>query len=329
MEAIRLTSAFFAAAALPSLAKGEQSWQQVESPLPAAMQQTLIMMILLGQISTYYKLQNKAPLSTASYVVGGLTPLAIGYGAENHYFGAEGISKQLSTALLLTYSVVSLAFIKIGKEKYAAASFSGIALYASLNDPALSKVAIFFGRIEPFLTEKEKHKWVLPGVKCLTYFEQYYEKRLFGDFVPTSLNREHLKRRPMGPPSEEKRLYTLLYSKQDEFLRDLFDADYDGKPEWFKRLFGKGTPQRFNCYRLFYGEPIGLNVDRARTDETQDPDGMPFSRLIWKPWVIEANRCFFQDYYTEANLIQWVQKDFSLSKLEARNLLIKHQVLTG
>jgi len=109
--------------------------------------------------------------------------------------------------------------------------------------------------------------------------------------------------------SAKDSLYFLLYRKQDEFLDEVFVDDYKGKPDWFRKLFGEGTPQQINIYRLFYGAPIGMNLDYANSDATQSPDANPFSRLIWRSYVESTSQKFFQEFYTEAEMIAWVKNN--------------------
>ena len=62
-----------------------------------------------------------------------------------------------------------------------------------------------------------------------------------------------------------------------------------------------------SSYRIFYGGPLGFNLDYAKSDATQSSDGAPFSRLIWHRWVTSTSQGFFGDFYTEEKLINWVQ----------------------
>jgi hypothetical protein len=105
----------------------------------------------------------------------------------------------------------------------------------------------------------------------------------------------------------EEALYTLLYQKQDAFLLAAFEKDYKTSPKWFRRFSFEGSPQLINSYRIFYGGPLGFNLDYAKSDPTQSLDGAPFSRLIWQRWVTSTSEEFFRDFYTEENLTKWIQ----------------------
>ncbi|NRA90752.1 MAG: hypothetical protein HRU43_06465 [Simkaniaceae bacterium] len=136
----------------------------------------------------------------------------------------------------------------------------------------------------------------------------------------------------------------ILYQKQDEFLDQAFEQDYEAFATWFKRFLFDGTPQRINSYRLFYGELLGFNLDFSRCDPTQFPEDVAFSRLIWHRYVIYWGKVFFDGYYTEKNLISWVldksfierpqiQKWFKERNIDdinedaARYFLLSHEVL--
>jgi len=106
--------------------------------------------------------------------------------------------------------------------------------------------------------------------------------------------------------SPEDALFMMLYQKQDEFLDQAFEEDYKAFATWFRRFSFDGTPQRINSYRLFYGQLLGFNLDFSRCDSTQFPEDVAFSRLIWHRYVIYWGKVFFDEYYTEKNLISWV-----------------------
>ena len=422
METVNLVAAFFAASGLRGIRCSENEWHLEKTPLPAAMCQTALVLIALGQLSSYYELQKLKALSTPTYVLG-VVPLLIGHEAEMNTMGAQkvarAVNRNLGFPLTLSYFVATYAIFKLKKYKHVAASLSGYVFIAIVDleqtpeklKEGISKViTVYFPLNDFFFAEGLPFK-LLGMAKLLTYGEEYYGPDLYGSFeerglesgkavafeaigdTRTGVDPSHLATRvkPWGAPDEnvsdteeiqdliqqlrekeasmsekvfkemlsivqkvfkkpeareqltnllteasgakltqelpklyaqhfsdtftaEEALYNLLYQKQDVFLSAAFEKDYKTSSKWFRRFSFEGTPQLINSYRIFYGGPLGFNLDYAKSDATQSSDGAPFSRLIWQRWVTSTSQEFFRDFYTEEALVQWVQ-DSKFTKL--------------
>ncbi len=452
METVNLIAAFFEASGLRGIRCSENEWHLEKTPLPAAMCQTALVLIALGQLSSYYELQKLKPLSTPTYALG-IIPLLIGHEAEMNILGAQKVARvvnrNLGFPLTLSYFVATYAIFKLKKYKHVAASLSGYVFIAIVDlkqtpeklKEGVSKVmTVYFPLNDFFFAEGLPFK-LLGMAKLLTYGEEYYGPDLYGSFEErglqsgkdvtleevanknTGVNPSHLMIRvkPWGEPSDivsdneeleallqqlnekeasmservfnemlsivqkvfekreargqlrnllteasgarltqelpklyaqyfsdtfiaEEALYTLLYQKQDAFLLVAFEKDYKTSSKWFRRFSFEGSPQLINSYRIFYGGALGFNLDYAKSDATQSLDGAPFSRLIWQRWVTSTSEEFFRDFYTEENLIKWIQvPEFTkipsvnswftehgiheVNKDAARFFLLKHGVL--
>lgn len=452
METVNLVAAFFAASGLRGIRCSENEWHLEKTPLPAAMCQTALVLIALGQLSSYYELQKLKALSTPTYALG-VVPLLIGHEAEMNTLGvqkvARAVNRNLGFPLTFSYFVATYAIFKLKKYKHVAASLSGYVFIAIVDlkqtpeklKEGVSKVMTVYSPLNDFFFAEGLPFKLLGMAKLLTYGEEYYGPDLYGSFeerglesgkavaledvadTNTGVNPRHLMTRvkPWGAPSEtvseneqlqtliqllrkkealmsekvfkemlsivqkvfkkpevreqltnllteasgarltqelpklyaqhfsdtftaEEALYTLLYQKQDVFLSAAFEKDYKTSSKWFRRFSFEGTPQLISSYRIFYGGPLGFNLDYAESDATQSSDEAPFSRLIWHRWVTSTSQEFFEDFYTEEALIEWVQ-DSKFTKLAnvgswftehdihevnrdaARFFLLKHGVL--
>ena len=415
METVNLVAAFFAASGLRGIRCSENEWHLEKTPLPAAMCQTALVLIALGQLSSYYELQKLKALSTPTYALG-IVPLLIGHEAEMNTLGAQRVAKvvnrHLGLPLTLSYFVATYAIFKLKKYKHVGVSLSGYVFVAivdlkqtpeKLKDGVSKAMAVYSPLNDFFFAEGLPFK-LLGMAKLLTYGEEYYGPDLYGSFeerglgsgkavafeaigeTTTGVDPSHLMTRvkPWRTPNEntsdteelqdliqqlrekeasmsekvfkemlsivqkvfkkpnaraalgnlladssgarltqelpelyaqhfsdtftaKEALYTLLYQKQDAFLSAAFEKDYKTSSKWFRRFSSDGTPQLINSYRIFYGGPLGFNQDYAKSDATQSSDGAPFSRLIWQRWVTSTSQEFFRDFYTEKNLIKWVQ----------------------
>lgn len=413
MEAVKLVGAFFAATGVQGVRRSENEWHLEKTPLPAAMCQTVLALVVLGQLSSYYGLQKLKPLSTPTYIMAGIVPLLIGHEAEMNTLGAQRIAKvvnrNLGSPLTISYFVATYAIFRLQKYRHVAASLSGYLFMEIVGlkqipewlKKNISKIIALYSPLNNFLFKESLPFKLLGLANLLTYGEAYYGPDLYGSFeerglqsvrevvreevagMNTYVDPRHLMVRvkPWGLPMDDRRLpqslvqqlekkenlmsekvfkemlaivqkvyekpiakpqlsqlltessvanltqklpklysecfleeftaeealYFLLYQKQDAFLFAAFEKDYKTSSKWFRRFSSEETPQLINSYRIFYGGALGFNQDYAESDPTQSSDGAPFSRLIWQRWVTSTSQEFFENFYTEEALIQWVQ----------------------
>ncbi|MCB1107917.1 MAG: hypothetical protein KDK76_07475, partial [Chlamydiia bacterium] len=103
-------------------------------------------------------------------------------------------------------------------------------------------------------------------------------------------------------------LFNLLREKQEEYLSDVIKKETSWKPDIYNRLFGGvETVQFWNSYLYYYGEPIGMHLDGADEDVTIDEESTRGLRLLYFYWVRNVRQRFFEEHYTEENVIRWVQ----------------------
>ncbi|QVL54821.1 MAG: hypothetical protein KFB95_05755 [Simkaniaceae bacterium] len=233
METVNLVATFFAASGLRGIRSSESEWHLEKTPLPAAMCQTALVLIALGQLSSYYELQKLKALSTPNYVLG-VVPLLIGHEAEMNTLGvqkvARAVNRNLGFPLTLSYFVATYAIFKLKKYKHVAASLSGYVFIAIVDlkqtpeklKEGVSKVmTVYFPLNDFFFAEGLPFK-LLGLAKLLTYGEEYYGPDLYGSFEErglqsgknvtleevadknTGVNSSHLMIRvkPWGVPSE-------------------------------------------------------------------------------------------------------------------------------
>ena len=233
METVNLVATFFAASGLRGIRCSENEWHLEKTPLPAAMCQTALVLIALGQLSSYYELQKLKALSTPTYALG-IVPLLIGHEAEMNTLGAQkvarAVNRNLGFPLTLSYFVATYAIFKLKKYKHVAASLSGYVFIAIVDlkqtpeklKEGVSKVmTVYFPLNDFFFAEGLPFK-LLGMAKLLTFGEEYYGPDLYGSFeerglesgkavalkdvanTNTGVNPRHLMTRfkPWGVPSE-------------------------------------------------------------------------------------------------------------------------------
>ncbi|WP_316357673.1 hypothetical protein [Candidatus Neptunichlamydia sp. REUL1] len=198
MEAVNLVATFFTASGLRGIRCSENEWHLEKTPLPAAMCQTALVLIALGQLCSYYELQKLKALSTPTYALG-IVPLLIGHEAEMNTLGAQkvarAVNRNLGFPLTLSYFVATYAIFKLKKYKHVAASLSGYVFIAIVDlkqtpeklKESISKVMTMYFPLNDFFFAEELPFKLLGMAKLLTYGEEYYGPDLYGSFEERGL----------------------------------------------------------------------------------------------------------------------------------------------